>query len=44
MEDFCDDSDGEQHLKAEQLTFTESHFSHIVLTYLVRIKILTCGG
>lgn len=43
MEDFYDDSAGEQHPKAEQLTFTDTHFSHIVLTYLLHIKILTCG-
>lgn len=43
MEDFCADSAGEQHLRAEQLTFTDTRFSRIVLTYLLHIKILTCG-
>lgn len=42
MEDLYHGSAGEQHLRAEQLTFTDTHFSHIVLTYLLHIKILAC--
>lgn len=43
MEDFCADSAAEQHLRAEQLAFPDACFSHIVLTYFLHIKILTCG-
>lgn len=43
MEDFCADSAAEQRLRAEQLAFPDTCFSHIVLTYFLHIKILTCG-